>query len=320
MRQIGRKYCYGKKRGSCPCTDGWVKDLIKGTHFQFDHKRMSRISRRGFGHSSWKEEMTWFKIQWWEVNLSCIWVFEERRRTQNASLLHSLSTCDGLLETKLWRPWEVTPRSADFILRQKFLHPESVDLFQGTHKLLIYFCDWTYFCGKRVIVSVHQISSGLLFSRSIVFDSLWPRGLQPARLLCPWDSPGKNTGVGCHSLLQGIFSTQGSNLHLLHWQTDYIAQNNLEHRDNISLCSKISAQLTKIPLIFGYWPWQTKMWPLVARAVLSDQVTIVTFEWGWGKPLTHSWPIQMQRLCRCGLGNPETGGVGIRILGKVFMI
>ena len=30
---------------------------------------------------------------------------------------------------------------------------------------------------------------------------LQPHGLQPARLLCPWDSPGKNTGVGCHSLL-----------------------------------------------------------------------------------------------------------------------
>ena len=34
-------------------------------------------------------------------------------------------------------------------------------------------------------------------------------------LLCPWDSPGKNTGVGCHFLLQGIFPTQGSNPHLL---------------------------------------------------------------------------------------------------------
>ena len=40
-------------------------------------------------------------------------------------------------------------------------------------------------------------------------------GLQPARLLCPWDSPGKNTGVGCHALLQGIFLTQGWNLCLL---------------------------------------------------------------------------------------------------------
>ena len=36
------------------------------------------------------------------------------------------------------------------------------------------------------------------------------------RLLCPWDSPGKNTGVGCHALLQGIFPTQASNLGLPH--------------------------------------------------------------------------------------------------------
>ena len=35
--------------------------------------------------------------------------------------------------------------------------------------------------------------------------------IHPVRLFCPWDSPGKNTGVGCHALLQGIFLTQGSN-------------------------------------------------------------------------------------------------------------
>ena len=38
-----------------------------------------------------------------------------------------------------------------------------------------------------------------------------PHGLQPTMLLRPWDSPGKNTGVGCHFLLQAIFPTQGSN-------------------------------------------------------------------------------------------------------------
>ena len=53
-------------------------------------------------------------------------------------------------------------------------------------------------------------------SRSVVSDSLRPYGLQPARLLCPWDSPDKNTRVDCCALLQGIFLTQGSNLHLLH--------------------------------------------------------------------------------------------------------
>ena len=45
---------------------------------------------------------------------------------------------------------------------------------------------------------------------------LWPRGLQPTRLLCPWDFPGENSRVGCHFLLQGIFPTQGSILCLLH--------------------------------------------------------------------------------------------------------
>ena len=46
-------------------------------------------------------------------------------------------------------------------------------------------------------------------------DSGRPHGLQPTRLLCPWDSPGKSTGVGCHALLQGIFPTQGWNQQLL---------------------------------------------------------------------------------------------------------
>ena len=56
---------------------------------------------------------------------------------------------------------------------------------------------------------------------SVMSNSLWPYGLEPTRLLCPWDFPGKNPGVGCHALLQGTFPTQGSNpslLHLLHWQ------------------------------------------------------------------------------------------------------
>ena len=68
-------------------------------------------------------------------------------------------------------------------------------------------------------VVVQQLVSGLVFSRkevgarpsslpsccccwgaSVVSDSVWPHGRQPTRPLCPWDSPGKNTGVGCHCL------------------------------------------------------------------------------------------------------------------------
>ena len=52
--------------------------------------------------------------------------------------------------------------------------------------------------------------------------TVWqPRGLQTVRLLCPWDFPGKNTGVGYHFLLQRIFLTQGwkpSLLSLLNWR------------------------------------------------------------------------------------------------------
>jgi len=62
-------------------------------------------------------------------------------------------------------------------------------------------------------------------STSLVIACMHDKSLQlcptPIRLPCPWDSPGKNTGVGCHDLLNGIFLTQESNWHLsslLHWQ------------------------------------------------------------------------------------------------------
>ena len=62
----------------------------------------------------------------------------------------------------------------------------------------------------------YSFSKELSVSGLVMSSSLRPHGLQPARLLRPWNSPGKNTGVGCHSLLQGIFLTQGSDPGLLH--------------------------------------------------------------------------------------------------------
>ena len=61
----------------------------------------------------------------------------------------------------------------------------------------------------------HLYISKLCESRLVVSSSLRPHGLQPARL-CPWNSPGKNTEVGCCALLQRIFPTQRSNPGLLH--------------------------------------------------------------------------------------------------------
>ena len=54
----------------------------------------------------------------------------------------------------------------------------------------------------------------------LVVHSLWPHRLYVARLLSPWDFPGRNIGVGSHSLLQGIFPIQGLSPHLLYWQVD----------------------------------------------------------------------------------------------------
>ena len=78
---------------------------------------------------------------------------------------------------------------------------------------------------------------------------LWPHGLWPIRLLCPWGFPGKNTGVGCHFFLQGIFLTQGSNLCLLYWKAGALP---------------LSHQCVVAP---SMWPW-TNFWIFWALASL----------------------------------------------------
>ena len=70
-----------------------------------------------------------------------------------------------------------------------------------------------------------EVGKGCVCAKSIQScPALRPHGLQPAWLLCPWDSPGKTTEVCCHAFLQGTLPTQGSNLCLfclLHWQVLY---------------------------------------------------------------------------------------------------
>ena len=78
-------------------------------------------------------------------------------------------------------------------------------------------------------------------------NSLWPHELQPVRLLCPWDSPGKNTGVGFHFFLLGNLPHPGSNscvLHLLDWQVDSLP---LSH-----LGSTSPKMMIKTPLLTHY--------------------------------------------------------------------
>ena len=66
-----------------------------------------------------------------------------------------------------------------------------------------------------IVIRLHKVSCccDLVSKLLYYFTTLWTVA---CRLLCPWDFPGKNTGVDCHFLLQGIFMTQGSNASLLH--------------------------------------------------------------------------------------------------------
>ena len=74
-------------------------------------------------------------------------------------------------------------------------------------------------------------------SRSVMPDSLRPHGLQPTSLLCPWDFPGKNTGMGCHFLLQGIFPIQGSNPGLLYCR-QILSPSELQEKPKLSKLKK----------------------------------------------------------------------------------
>ena len=82
---------------------------------------------------------------------------------------------------------------------------------QGTHLAIPFYmcvcvcvCVWLWFAFNHVPVS----------------NSFRPHRLWPFSLLCPWNFPGKSTGVDCYFFLQRIFPTQGSNPHLFHWQVD----------------------------------------------------------------------------------------------------
>ena len=102
--------------------------------------------------------------------------------------------------------WAAVYGAAQNRTRLKRLSSSSSSLRAFMHMIQYY---WYYY-NMTVFLLVTQLRQTLL----------QPHGLWLAGLLCPWVFPGKNTGVGCHIFLQGIFPNQGSNLCLLYWQAD----------------------------------------------------------------------------------------------------
>ena len=90
---------------------------------------------------------------------------------------------------------------------------------------------------------------------------------------CPWDFSGKNTGVGCHSILQGIFPNQGLNLRLLNWQVDFSP---LRHEGSSNYLQGILKQNK-----------QTKNTELF---VCVYKITVTFYQW------LSNWIYQTQRL------------------------
>ena len=99
------------------------------------------------------------------------------------------------------------------------LDPQAL-LMKEWHKLIKYylfspyFLNASYFPNGTPFLIFIMLIIGLYVtdSCSVMPDSLQPHGLQPARLLCSWNSPGETTGVGCHFLLQqaSIFTSKTS--------------------------------------------------------------------------------------------------------------
>ena len=117
----------------------------------------------------------------------------------------------GLQLTRLLCPWDFPGK--DIGVDCHFLL-QGIFLTQGSNPGLLHWRQMLYPLSHEGTVTWGP--SQISISRSVVSDSLRPHGLQPTRLLCPWDFPGKDIGVGCHFLLQGIFPTQGSKPGPLH--------------------------------------------------------------------------------------------------------
>ena len=124
-------------------------------------------------------------------------------------------------------------------------------------------------------------------------DSLWLHGLGLVRLFCPWDFPGKNTGAGCHFLLQEIFLTQGLNPGVLHCrQTLYHGSlqgsSNLAHyltkkhfRNVLSLDSGSGNQTLQKPLL---WTSATHKWEPAIFFNLIEVLCFIFLSWSSFSP------------------------------------
>ena len=120
-------------------------------------------------------------------------------------------------------------------------------------------CTFPFVYASVNVSVIYQRNCVVCVSLSFMSDSATSWIITPARLLCPWDSPGKNTGVGCHALLQGILLTQGSNPGVLHCrQILYHLSHQGTHLFIICLCLSVY-----LSVCLSIYPWRE--WKIVKK-------------------------------------------------------
>ena len=142
-------------------------------------------------------------------------------------------------------------------------------------------------------------------------DSLRPPGLWPTRLLSPWTFPGK-TGVGCHSHFQGIFASQESNLHTLHWQMDSLLLSHLGSLPATHIATLLLIFLLNITLVLqvkitvlATLPWEMV---ITKNAWVGSNLLCFCLELFWfssGRPSVRYWGKCAVMCIRSALSNAQ---------------
>ena len=134
------------------------------------------------------------------------------RETQVNRVIIPMSFLAWTCSLKVVSIWQITGCSSFLLYFHKFAAatakslqscPTLCDSIDGTHQtpLSLGFSRQEHWSGLPFPSPMHE-SEKWKWSRSVVSDPQRPHGLQPSRLLRPWDFPGKSTGVGCHCLLR----------------------------------------------------------------------------------------------------------------------
>ena len=123
--------------------------------------------------------------------------------------------------------------------------------------------------------------------------TLWPYGKWRTRLLCPWDSLDKNTAVGCHALLWGIFLIQGQNSCLLHCRQVLYRLSNL---GSLKCYQYLSALLLSLANVIHFWIPLSMTWGTFAHSQFCFPASVSSAQFSSVQSLSHVWLFATPRI------------------------